>query len=78
MWYLNVIEKDYVLKLSRISYNTVVSNKSRTSYKSAVSDFSLRTYDAGSTQICGSKNLRCLMYPYMLGYFFIIASKRGT
>ena len=43
---LNMIEKDNVLELDRVAYNTVSSDQSRSSDKSTVSDFCVRSDDA--------------------------------
>ena len=63
---LHMIEKDNILKLYGVTYNTVGSYKSRTSYKSTMSDLSLGADYTRCSEIRRRKDLCSLMHPHIL------------
>ena len=68
---LDIIEKYDILQLYGVSYHALAADKSRASYECAVSDFSLRSYDAWSTEVSTREHLSCLVDPYVLADLFI-------
>ena len=53
MRYLNLIEKDYILKLGRVSYYTALSYDSLAADKCTLSNFCIFSYDTGTCDAGG-------------------------